>query len=220
MVRTAIQEHIEELRARIHDVELWMRQHAKKHERLNEQYKLLTSIIGIGDVAAFTYLGELGYSDRFNKTRQVESFCGLTPKKTQSGTSVHRRDRLSKIGNIQLRTALFMPAMCSMQHNPVIRNFVNRLREAGKPPKVIICAVIRKLLRIMFAVIKSGKPFDLCYRPRSNTDMISTTNSLTVLGGDSTAMVSKDSQACAFHVRPIKNMSKKKLDTASHYLCQ
>lgn len=169
LVTSTIQKHIEYLQSQIREIEVWMKQHTKKHDRLNEQRKLITSIIGIGDIAAFTYLGELGYSDSFSLTREVESFCGLTPRKNQSGSSIHGKDRLSKIGNIHLRTALYMPALSAMQHNPIIRTFADRLRQAGKPPKVIICAVMRKLLRIMFAIVRSGKPFDLNYRSQSET---------------------------------------------------
>jgi transposase len=167
-VKESIERHIKDLELRISELERWMKKHIRQHERLNEHFKLITSIPGIGEVAACTYLGELGYSDRFDCTRQVESFCGLTPKKVQSGTSIHRKERLSKIGNMHLRTALYMPALSSMQHNPLIRAFVERLRQAGKPGKVIVIAVMRKLLRIMFAVVKSGKQFDpkFCSKPK------------------------------------------------------
>jgi transposase len=168
-VKKAIEKHIEQIDSEIAEIEKWLKEQLKKHERLTEHYKLITSVIGIGNVTAFTWLGEIGYGDNFELTRQLESFAGLTIKKNQSGTSVRGRERLSKVGNHYLRKALFMPAMCAMQHNPVIRSFAERLRERGKPPKVIVGAVMRKLVRIIFAVVKSGRPFDPQYRslPRS-----------------------------------------------------
>lgn len=171
MVRSTIQQHIADLESKIQEIEVWMKQHTKKHDRLNRQYKLITSIIGIGDIAAFTYLGELGYSDNFSRTREVESYSGLTPRTNQSGSSIHGKARLSKIGNVHLRTALYMPAMSAMRHNPIIRTFAERLKQAGKPPKVIICAVMRKLLRIIFAIAKSGQTFDPEYRSHSKTEL-------------------------------------------------
>lgn len=168
-VKKAIEKHIEQIDSDIAEMEKWLKERLKKHERLTEHYKLITSVVGIGNVTAFTWLGEIGYGDSFELTRQLESFAGLTTKKTQSGTSVRGRERLSKVGNHYLRKALFMPALCAMQHNPVIRSFAERLRERGKPPKVIVGAVMRKLVRIIFAVVKSGRPFDPQYQslPRS-----------------------------------------------------
>ncbi len=100
-------------------------------------------------------------------TRQIEAFVGLTPSENQSGTSVCGKDRLSKVGNNYLRKSLYMPAVSAIQHNPVIRDFADRLKQAGKPSKVIICAVMRKLLRIIYAVVRSGKPFDSNYKSKS-----------------------------------------------------
>lgn len=54
-----------------------------------------------------------------------------------------------------------MPALSALQRNPTLKEFANRLRAAGKPGKVVVVAVMRKLLRIMFAVLKSGRPFEV-----------------------------------------------------------
>jgi transposase len=176
-VRDAIAKHIEQMDSEIAELEKWLKEQIKKHERLTEHHKLITSVIGIGNTTAFAWLGEIGYGDGFEVTRQVESFAGLTTKKTQSGTSIRGRERLSKVGNHYLRKALYMPAMCAMQHNPLIRSFAERLRERGKPPKVIIGAVMRKLLRVIFAVVKSGRPFDLQYHSQPRSSHLSTDSS-------------------------------------------
>lgn len=163
-VKKAIKKHIEQIEADIAEMENWLKEHVKKHERLSEQVKLITSIAGIGRTTAFVWLGEIGYGDRFNFTRQVEAFAGLSTRKNQSGTSIRGKERLSKVGNNHLRKALYMPAVVAMRHNPLIRIFVARLKERGKSNMVIIGAVMRKLLRMIFAVVKSGKPFDPGYQ--------------------------------------------------------
>ncbi len=162
-VKEAIQRHLDDLAIQIAELEKLLKEHAKKHEKLNKHYKLITSVIGVGDVTAFAWLGEMGYAETFLRTRQVEAFVGLTPSQNQSGTSVCGNDRLSKVGNNYLRKSLYMPAMSAIQHNPIICDFAARLKQAGKPSKVIICAVMRKLLRIIYAVVRSGKPFDPNY---------------------------------------------------------
>jgi transposase len=169
-VKQAIEKHIEQIDNQITEIKKWLGEQVKKNDRLAKQCQLITSVIGIGNTTAFTWLGELGYSDGFEKTRQLESFVGMTTRKNLSGTSIRSRERLSKVGNHYLRKALYMPAMSAMQYNPVIRAFADRLRGRGKPGKVIVVAVMRKLLRIIFAVVKSGNPFDLDYQSKPKAE--------------------------------------------------
>lgn len=164
-VMETISAHVKELKATVASLKRWLKQHAKKHQRLQKHYELLTSIIGVGDMSTFAYLAEIGYSDQFKQTRQLESFCGLAPRQYQSGSSIRGKERISKVGNSRMRRALYMPALTARDYNPVLRAFADRLEKAGKPPKVIICAIMRKLLRIMHAVVTSGTPFDPHYVP-------------------------------------------------------
>ncbi|HEY9791854.1 MAG TPA: IS110 family transposase [Candidatus Obscuribacterales bacterium] len=164
-VKTTAEKHIKELKSTIETLHEWLRQHVKQHERLRSHYELLKSIIGVGDMTAFTYLAEIGYSDRFKQTRKIESFCGIAPKQHQSGSSVRGKEHISKVGNSRMRKALYMPALAARDYNPVLRTFADRLEAAGKPPKVIICALMRKLLRIMYAVVSSETPFDPYHFP-------------------------------------------------------
>jgi len=53
-----------------------------------------------------------------------------------------------------------MPALTAWQHNPVIPAFCERLKANGKNGKAIVCAVMRKLIHIAFAILQSGEPFD------------------------------------------------------------
>lgn len=63
-----------------------------------------------------------------------------------------------------MRKALYMPALSALRANPQLTEFAQRLKQAGKPGKVIVCAVMRKLLRLMFAILKSGKPFEINHK--------------------------------------------------------
>jgi transposase len=165
-VGTAIEHHMKHLRDQIAELEQQMRDIVKKHKRLREAFDCLTSIIGIGEVAAFAFLGEIGYGDNFGSARQVEAYCGVNPRLRQSGTSINGRARLSKMGNSRMRKALYMPALTAMQHNPVIRKYADRLRGVGKAPMAIVGAIMRKLVRLMFAVVKSGKRYDVEFHDR------------------------------------------------------
>jgi transposase len=83
----------------------------------------------------------------------------LTPAIRQSGTSLKSKGRLSKIGNAQLRKALYMPAIVAKNHNPLLKEFSARLSKKGKHPMTIIAAAMRKLLHIIFGVLKTQTPF-------------------------------------------------------------
>jgi transposase len=162
-LKETVATHVIELKATLKSLLKSLKKHVAQHPRMQQHYDLLTSIIGVSDFTAFTYLAEIGYAERFRQTRQIESYCGLSPRHYQSGTSVRGKERISKVGNSRMRKALYMPALNAKDYNPVLRAFADRLEEAGKPPKVIVCAVMRKLLRIMHGVVSSGVEFDINY---------------------------------------------------------
>jgi transposase len=90
----------------------------------------------------------------------MAAFVGLNPKQRQSGSSVQGRTQLSKIGDSNLRKAFYMPAITAKRYNPIIKAFCDRLELAGKPTMLIIGAAMRKLVHIIYGVLKSGKAFD------------------------------------------------------------
>ena len=93
---------------------------------------------------------------------QVVSFVGLNPCVETSGTSINRTS-LSKTGNKRLRKALYMPAIVAKKYNPILSEFYERLLKKGKPKKVVLCAVMRKLLVLSFGVLKSDTEFNPNY---------------------------------------------------------
>lgn len=142
-----------EILKKIHD-------HIDRHPHLKEQRDLLTSIPGIGNKTAAILLAEIGDLSLFSSARQLAAYAGLTPSEHSSGSSIHKKPRLSKLGNSRLRKALFMPALASIQHNEVIKVFRQRLLDSGKPKIKIVGAIMHKLLRFAFGVLKSALPFD------------------------------------------------------------
>lgn len=122
---------------------------------------LLLSIDGVGQTLAALVLAELPGLDVFAHSAQAVAYAGLNPRQFQSGTSINRPTRISKIGNAKLRSGLYMPAMVAMRHNPAVAALAARLRAQGRlTPKQILIAAMRKLLVICFGVLKTGRPFD------------------------------------------------------------
>jgi len=132
---------------------------------LRRKKDLLASIPGIGRATIPVILAELDQLEKFKHVRELVAFIGLAPKERLSGSSIKGKPRLCKTGNARLRKALYMPALVSIQYNPLIIAFYNRLKEKGKNGKVIVCAVMRKLVHIIFGILKSGKKYDPNHNP-------------------------------------------------------
>ena len=153
-----LEDEIEKLRSQIADL-------IDRDPDLKRKKDLLASIPGIGKATIAAFLAELDDLDRFKHVRELVAFIGLAPKETLSGSSIKGKPRLCKTGHARLRKALYMPALVSIQCNPLMIAFYRRLKEKGKNGKVIVCAIMRKLVHVIFGVLKSGKRYDPNYKP-------------------------------------------------------
>jgi len=120
-------------------------------------------------------LGELPEVERLDNSGQAVAYAGVSPQQHQSGSSVHKKTKMTKTGNQRLKTALYFPAtsatlstgLTAMKFNPIIINQSARLEERGKEKMVIVGAAMRKLLQLAYGVLKSGQPFDPNYATKS-----------------------------------------------------
>jgi transposase len=125
---------------------------------------LLASIPGIGPVTtAWLLVGTLNFTTCAS-AESAAAYAGLVPLARESGTSVRGRAQIGHGGHARLRTALYMATLTAARFNPVIRAQYERLRAAGKPPKVARCAAARKLLHVAYAVVTKRRAFDPAYR--------------------------------------------------------
>jgi transposase len=127
---------------------------------LQSQIALADSIPGVGLLTAAIVVAELPPIDKVSHANQAIALFGLDPKSKTSGDTVKTPARLSKMGSKRGRRALYMPAVVALRSNPLIRALAQRLRAKGCSGKYIVVAAMRKLLRQIFGVIKSGQPFD------------------------------------------------------------
>lgn len=159
-VQRQLHEQDELLTRQIAEAEQAVAQQIEQDDDLRHQFTLLCSIPGVGPILAAHFLAEVPDITRFDHADQLAAFAGLVPTQHQSGTS-RRRGKLAKTGNVHLRTAFYMPALCAARHNPIIAAFVERLKAAGDKAKMtIVVAVMHKLLRLAYGVLKSNQPFD------------------------------------------------------------
>jgi transposase len=166
-VRASIEHHLDYLDTQILELRRRIQDHIDQNPDLKRQQDLLESIPGIGPVVSQNLLSWSSRIQTFDSARQFAAFAGLTPKRHESGSSVHGKTRLSKIGHADLRKLLYFPAMNAVRHNPLLKVFAQRLRQNGKAPKLILAAAMRKLLHIAFGVLKSQQPFNPLLLPKN-----------------------------------------------------
>lgn len=117
----------------------------------------LQAIPGIGAKTARLLAAEI--PRHFKNARAVAAWLGLVPRQSQSGTSVHKASRIGHAAPL-LRDKLYFPALTAMRHDPRSIVFAQRLRVAGKTPMQIIFAVLHKLVRTAFALLKSSAAYN------------------------------------------------------------
>ena len=121
-------------------------------DRLSEMAIVLRSIPGIGPVASAMLIAEMPEIGTITG-EEAAALTGLVPVAHDSGTL--RGKRAIAGGRRALRHVMFQAALVAAHHNPSLRNFADRLRRAGRPHKVIITAVARKLVTIANALCKN-----------------------------------------------------------------
>ncbi len=162
-IRTSLETMLAALETELAQVESHIQAVLAAHETLQQQVTLLVSIKGIGEKTAIFLLAEMYDLAEYENARAAAADVGVTPRHYESGTSVKRRPRLSKVGKASVRAALYWPAITAMQHNPLVKALADRLEARGKPKKVIIGAAMRKLLHLAYGVLKNQTPFDPTY---------------------------------------------------------
>ena len=162
-IEHSIREHVAYLDTQIDVLKRQIADLIKNDPDLKAKKDLLKSIPGIGEATIAAILAELHMFERYDSVGKVVAFIGLAPRQFISGSSIKGKPRLSKVGHARLRKALYMPALVSIQCNPIIQVFYHRLKENGKNGKVVVCAIMRKLVHLIFGILKSGRPYDPNY---------------------------------------------------------
>jgi transposase len=121
--------------------------------------KNLTSIPGIGKKTAVALIVATGGFTRFDSHKKLISYLGLCPRIFESGSSVRGRSRICKLGMVRIRKFLYMCTWSAIKANEACKEMYERLVENGKPKMVALIAVANKLVRMAFAIAKSGEKY-------------------------------------------------------------
>jgi transposase len=149
--------HIAWLDKRIAEIDGDLEKQLRSSEIWRAKDDLLRGVPGVGAVTTITMLAKCPELGSLNR-RQIAALSGVAPLANDSGK--HRGRRAIWGGRADIRAVLYMATISAIRCNPVIRQFSDRLKQAGKPPKVVIVACMRKLLIIMNAMIKNNAPWN------------------------------------------------------------
>ena len=123
------------------------------------EYSVITTISGIGPTLGSIIVSEIGDIERFETSSKLVAYAGLDASVKQSGEFNSTQNKISKRGSPYLRRALWMAAFMSLQCDPALYDYYSRLRARGKSHRLATTAVARKLCIIVWAIMKSKKPY-------------------------------------------------------------
>ena len=155
-VKRRIRAHVRWLEKELSRTDLELEEVLEASPIWRENEALLRSVPGVGPTLARTLLAELPELGTITHKR-LSALVGVAPFNRDSGRIRGKREVWG--GRARVRTALYMSAMVASKHNPLIREFYERLVEAGKPKKVALVACMRKLLAILNAMMRDRRPW-------------------------------------------------------------
>lgn len=131
---------------------------------IKSQFKTLnspiTSIPGIGFILGAVIVSEIGDISRFNGASKLAAYAGIDPTIRQSGEYNSKRNHMSKRGSPYLRRALWLASGSAIYSDPALRQLYEKKRASGKSHMTTLGHICRKLLSIIYAVLRDDKPYE------------------------------------------------------------
>ncbi len=155
-VHRDLKAHISWLERRIRDTEGDLGRKLRDSPVWRTKEDLLSGVPGVGRVTVVTLISDLPELGLLNR-RQIAALAGVAPLNRDSGTIRGRRRIWG--GRERIRSVLYMAVLSARRYNPVLRALYDRLVAAGKPKKVAMVACMRKLLTILNAMLRDGRPW-------------------------------------------------------------
>ncbi|MBL4775185.1 MAG: IS110 family transposase [Mariprofundus sp.] len=160
LVGADIEVNIRHLKRRMEQLQKKAMELIEHDDVLLQKFTLITTIIGIAELSAIRILGEILMLPDDMIVRQWVAHAGLDPRAHESGSSIKKQTRISKVGNSHLRHALYMPALSASMYDEGVKRFREQLALRGKTPMQGVVAVMRKRLHSIYGVLKNKTPYD------------------------------------------------------------
>jgi len=148
-----------ELTRQIKGLEKEMKTLLSKPDAIGDNFRLLTSIVGIGLIIGATVLIKTKNFTRFTNRKKFSCYCGSAPFDHSSGTSIMKKTRISHLADKTMKTLLTQAAKTAIQHDKELKHYYQRRTESGKTKRSTINVVRNKLIHRMFAIVKRQTPY-------------------------------------------------------------
>lgn len=158
IVRDGVRRHLAWLDSEIAQADDDLDQQIRQSPSWRADEDLLTSVPGVGPILARTVIAELPELGRLNR-RQIAALVGVAPFNRDSGKM--RGTRATWGGRGSVRRVLYMATLTAVRFNPVLKAAYDRLRQAGKPPKLALVACMRRLIVTLNAILHTRQPWAL-----------------------------------------------------------
>jgi hypothetical protein len=159
--KSAILAIVSSIDSQILALESEMKKIIEENKEISDIVNAFMGIKGVGFLTACAVISGMPDVKNFSNAKEYAAFIGITPTVFESGSSVKKRPKISKIGDKYIRNTLYMSSISVKNHNKHFSDFVQRLEKKGKPPRVIFCAVMRKLMHIFFGMLKNNATFNV-----------------------------------------------------------
>lgn len=153
------QGRLELVQRQVDELEAALKALVQQDNNLAQQLQLLRSVPGFALISAITVIAETEGFARLRTGKEISAAAGMAPAPQQSGAR-QGRGRISKTGNARLRRIAYLSALGASKSHSRLRTYYRSMRDTGKPAKVALIALGRKLLCIGLAVVRSGQPYD------------------------------------------------------------
>ncbi len=155
-IKKSIERVLFSLKKQIEEINHFILNLIHSNAELKEKYEILCSMKGVGPVLAMKLITDLPELGEANK-KEIAALVGVAPITRESGQKIGKA--MTMYGRCGVRKVLYMGALVASRHNPKFQPFYTKLIEAGKPPKVALVAVMRKMIVTLNAMIQSKKHF-------------------------------------------------------------
>lgn len=155
-----IKAHLKQLRRRIDGIQHHALELIQHDAQLADDLRIIDSIPGFAELSAMKVMAELSPLSKDLRAPQWVAQAGLDPRPHESGSSIRPPRRISKQGNVRLRTALYMPALTAVRHDPHVKAFYESLLGRGKAKMQANTAVMRKLLHAIWGMLHNREEWN------------------------------------------------------------
>jgi hypothetical protein len=164
MVNSINSKTINHLKKTLKELEAKMKEIIKSHTVLNQQFKLIQSVPGVGQQTAIYFLISTKGFNAFDSARKFSCYAGVAPFEYSSGSSIKGRTKVNHLADKKIKSLLQMCALSAIKYDPQLKEYYNKKKEEGKNKMLVLNNIRCKIIGRIFAVINRQTPYINTYK--------------------------------------------------------